>query len=281
MIAALFDDDQMRGVSSSTYLQKSAALLRDSIGCAITSQQNDIDRRIRLVLTGEGPVYRSLSSLGTTFNVRRARNLYYEQSFADLVLQEMVLCNAKCKAAKSRISAILAGRGVRLLSLLPTATAHWWPLIEDVFSSPPAQEQKKAMLGYFSDQREFESISIDATVKCCMSVMGQESYRCSSAKRNSAPFGDDTAYRRVLTVRGRTSAVLAMSAIQTERAEDVRAALADALPPAGLQQVQCVAADNASLKLYTELVRIMPNLHALCLDPIHLSIVYERLGFQE
>ena len=143
------------------------------------------------------------------------------------------------------------------------------------------QEQKQAMHRYFSDQQEFESISIDATVKCCMSVMGQESYRCSSAKRNSAPFGDDAAYRRVLTVRGRTSAVLAMSAMQTERAEDVRAALADALPPAGLQQVQCVAADNASLKLHTELVRIMPNLHALCLDPIHLSIVYERLGFQE
>ena len=96
VVAALLDYDQMRGVSSSTYLQKSAALLRDSIGCAITSQQNDIDRRVRLVLTGEGPVYRSLSSLGTTFNVKRVRNLYYEQSFADLVLQEMVLCNAKC-----------------------------------------------------------------------------------------------------------------------------------------------------------------------------------------
>ena len=154
-------------------------------------------------------------------------------------------------SSKVAIFAILAGRGVRLLSLLPTATAH-------VFSSPPAQEQKQAMLRYFSDQQEFESFSIDATVKCCMSVMGQESHRCSSAKRNSAPFGDDAAYRRVLTVRGRTSAVLAMSAMQTERAEDVRAALADALPPAGLQQVQCVAADNASLKLYTELVRIMP-----------------------
>ena len=44
----------------------------------------------------------------------------------------------------------------------------------------------------------------------------------------------------------------------------------------GLNQVECVASDNASTKLYTQLRRIMPNLQCLCLDPIHLPIVYEQ-----
>ena len=107
--------------------------------------------------------------------------------------------------------------------------------------------------------------------------MGQESYRCNAAKRNEAPFGDATALRRVLTARGR-SAVLAMEAVPNERAEEVAKTLANSLPAKGLHQVQCLASDSASLKLYSEMRRIMPNLQCLCLDPIHLSIVYEQRG---
>ena len=156
-------------------------------------------------------------------------------------------------------------------------TAHWWPLIEDIFAAPVLQACCKKMVDFYIDRREFETISIDATIKCCMAVMGQESYRRSAAKRNAAPFDDESAYRRVLTVRGRTSAVLAMVAVPNEKAEEVSLAVSNALPLAGLHQIQCVASDNAYLKLYAELARILPNLQALCLDPIHLAIVYEHL----
>ena len=109
-----------------------------------------------------------------------------------------------------------------------------------------------------------------------MGVLGQESYRCSKAKRNEAPFDDDTALRRVLTARGSTGAVLAMIAVPSEKAEAVCDALLQNLPAEDLDQVECVASDNASTKLYTQLRRIMPKLQCLCLDPIHLPIVYER-----
>ena len=49
------------------------------------------------------------------------------------------------------------------------------------------------------------------------------------------------------------------------------------LPAQGLVQVERAASDSASLKLYAELKRIMPNLQYLTLDPIHLSMVYEQL----
>ena len=124
---------------------------------------------------------------------------------------------------------------------------------------------------------EFSFISIDATIKCCMGVMGQESYRAPRNVRNAAVFDDLSAVRRVLTVRGTTGALLAMLPVSSEKAEEVSLTLAQNLPAKGLAQVQCVASDTTSHKLYAELRRVMPNLQCLSLDPIHLAIVYEPL----
>ena len=165
-------------------------------------------------------------------------------------------------------------QGSQLASLLPTDVRHWWPIIEDVFTSPAVAALKVNLLTTFRDLREFQVISIDATVKCCMGVLGQLSYRAPKAKRDAAPFDDDHAFRRVLTARGRTGAVLGMCAMASEKAEDVSAEM---LPADGLGQVQFLSSDCASTKLYAELKCMMPNLQCLALDPIHLCIVYEQL----
>ena len=169
-------------------------------------------------------------------------------------------------------------QGSQLTSLLPTDVRHWWPIIEDVFTSSAVRSLSADMVTAFCNANEFRFVSLDATIKCCMGVMGQESYRAPKHKRNAAPFDDTDSLRRVLTVRGRTGAVLAMLPVSSEKAEVVSMALGEALPAAGLQQVECVASDAASLKLYTQLRRVMPGLQCLALDPIHLSIVYEQLG---
>ena len=119
---------------------------------------------------------------------------------------------------------------------------------------------------------EFQYLSLDATLICCMGVMGQESPRAAKEKRNMATFDDFHAFRRVLTVRGRTGAVIAMVAVSSERAEEVVLSLAENLPARGLSQVQCAASGSASTKLYAELKQIMPNLQCMALDPIHLCI---------
>ena len=88
--------------------------------------------------------------------------------FGDLVYRELLLCHAKRKAAswtdnsvsfafslktmrththtrmllasaltkaKPRILLWVAMKGSELASLLPTDVRHWWPIIEDVFTS--------------------------------------------------------------------------------------------------------------------------------------------------
>ena len=128
--------------------------------------------------------------------------------------------------------------------------------MEDVFGSPSLAELTTAMMSFLCGCREYEYLSIDATIKCCVAC------RTNPVIRNMAPFDDATAYRRVLTVRGRTGAVLGMIPVATERAEEITMALGYHLPSKGLNQV----------------LRIMPNLQALCLDAIDLSIVYECFG---
>ena len=103
----------------------------------------------------------------------------------------------------------------------------------------------------------FEYLSVDATIKCCMGVMGQASYKVSSAVRNAAAFDDAASLRRVLTVRGRTGAVLAIPAIPSEKAEHISTALLAALPGEGLCQVKSVATDDPSIRLFASLKAIL------------------------
>ena len=100
IIQALFDDDQLRNVPpAARYLRRSAAMLRASVSQADASI-NHLDRHLRLVLTEKGPVYKSyevVADKGSPY--RRAKNLYYTHGFADLLYQEMMVCNAKVKQA--------------------------------------------------------------------------------------------------------------------------------------------------------------------------------------
>ena len=97
-----------------------------------------------------------------------------------------------------------------MASLLPTDVRHWWPIIEEVFTSPAVASLTVKLLTTFPDLRESQVISVDTAIKCCMGVLGQLSYRAPKAQRDAAPFADDHAFRRILTVRGRTGAALGM-----------------------------------------------------------------------
>ena len=84
---------------------------------------------------------------------------------------------------------------------------------------------------------EWHYISMDATLKLCMKVMGQAPYRASKKVRDEAPFGDDVAWRRLLTIRGRTGAVLMMYPLQSESSEQIVEPMQDTFTEEQLQSV--------------------------------------------
>ena len=80
-------------------------------------------------------------------------------------------------------------------------------MLEDIATSHEFSGKMESMITVLMQEDEWHYISMDATLKLCMKLMGQASYRSPRHVRDEAPFGDDIAWRRLLTVRGRTGAV--------------------------------------------------------------------------
>ena len=110
---------------------------------------------------------------------------------------------------------------------------------------------------------EWKYVSTDATLKVC------------KHERDSAPFGDDEALRRLLTVRGRTGGVLLMKPTLSETSELIAQAFQTDFSPLALQSIEYIATDSPSSKFYLEMKAVSINLSCVCLDAIHLAIVYE------
>ena len=165
--------------------------------------------------------------------------------------------------------------GNMISSLLPRRSPHWLPMLEDIATAPILVDKMEKMNKVLMDQDEWHYISMDATLKLCMKLMGQASYRAPQSVRNEAPFGDDVAWRRLLTIRGRTGAVLLMHPLQNESSEQVVDALVQNFSADQLRSVVHIGTDQPSEKLFSQLKEICPSMRSLLLDPIHLAIVYE------
>jgi hypothetical protein len=275
IILALYDADCMLRQQEFEYLHRSACLLRQQVWPELNAARTSIDKEIRLLLTCSGPKYCNKAALGTDVIARRVLNLYYDRGFAEILYRELLIHHSNVKSVWPRLFVIAKEQGNLLANLYPTHTRHWWPIVEDIFMSPAVQSLRSNLLLTLERNEEYVSVSADATLKVCMALKGQASYRAKADVRNSACFKDSEALRRLLTVRGRTGAVLGLVPIVSEKDEFVANALKGALSQNALCQVQFISTDCPTSKLFQTLKTICPNLKCLCLDPIHLAIVYE------
>ena len=129
-------------------------------------------------------------------------NVYYDKTFAEMLYRELVLHHANVKSVWGRLHLRCIEAGNELSNLLPTHTQHWWPIVEDVFTSTAVRNLLASLQLTFEAASEYTCISIDATLKVAMCIKGQGNYRASAAVRNDACFGDDEALRRVLNCEG-------------------------------------------------------------------------------
>ncbi|CAE7238208.1 unnamed protein product [Symbiodinium sp. KB8] len=184
-------------------------------------------------------------------------------------------CRTEVRTTWPRLHLRAQDAGNVLSSLYPTHARFWWPVLEDITYSPAVQDKLRGMLATLEQADEWLYISVDATLKTCLKLKGQESYRASKRVRNEAPFPDASAWRRLLTVRGRTGAVLLLEPIRTEKSEDIVGSFERNFSNIALSQIRYMATDQPSPKLHDWLKTKATNLICLCLDPIHLAIVYE------
>ena len=230
IILSLFDSDQQQGLSGDDYLRRSAAIMQKSVLPPLSYLHNKIDRELRLVFTSSGPEYWNNTAVVSGYRVRRVRNLYYTQGFAEILYREMILHSGKVKAMLPRLHLRGLEVGNPLVALYPNHCRHWWPMIEDIYSSPAFERQKAHLQQEMFDHEEFESISIDATLRVCLRLHGQASYRAPAIIRAHAPVNDENSLRKLLTVKGRTGAVVFMEAIREERADYIAQSLMANMP---------------------------------------------------
>ena len=124
-------------------------------------------------------------------------------------------------------------------------------MLEDIVTAPILINKMKTMNKVLMDQDEWHYISMDATLKVCMKLMGQASYRSPKPVHNEALFGDDMAWRRLLTIRDRFGAVLLMHPLQNESSEQVMDALTQNFSADQLRAVVHVGTDQSSEKLFS------------------------------
>ena len=130
------------------------------------------------------------------------------------------------------------------------------------------------MINECGEHSEFSHLSMDATVRVAMRLKGQANYRASKATRQKCLFPDGEAKRAVLTLRGRTGAVVGMWLTKDETSENCRVVLEEHFPIIFRQQVIAFFVDAPSGLMFTELQVVFNRLVYLCLDPVHLVIVY-------
>ena len=71
----------------------------------------------------------------------------------------------------------------QLSSLLPSHAKDWWPMIEDVFSSPQVRGLRERLLQECIANEEFQCINIAATMRCCLPILGQARIKSSAEAR--------------------------------------------------------------------------------------------------
>lgn len=171
------------------------------------------------------------------------------------------------------LSAVRAGS--ELVNLLPSHTGRWWPLVEDIFSSEKCMSLRRNLFAACAQNTEFRSLSIDGTFRVCLAILGQKPFNLSRQERREAAIPEEESVRRVITVRGRTGSVVSMFGSYGEGAREIQTGLRDTLPEDSLQQVEFVATDAPSYRLFCVLKEALPNLKGLGLDPVHLAMHFE------
>ncbi|CAE7525164.1 unnamed protein product [Symbiodinium natans] len=276
--AALYDHDAVAGTTIQTgFLSRSAAIMRADVKPPVPTTIVSIDKTVRYVFDADGPIIMALHSVKKRNDLRRVGNLYYTYAFACAFLQAAATGNASLQ----RIYSVMVGACTRhrgqLSSLLPRATNGFWTnVLEDLMQAPPVQQFRDGLLDECREHNEFRYLSVDATFKINLKVIGQADFHSSQSSRDNAPIPEAEAGYRTLTCRGRTGAAVLIRVVRSEKAVVLAETLAKTLPLQQRSQVLHVASDSPSAEMFRVLQGVLPRLASIALDAMHIVMVYQQ-----
>ena len=149
-------------------------------------------------------------------------------------------------------------------------------VLEDLMGSPLLEAYTATLMDRCAEAEEFRYISLDATFKINLKIIGQANFHSSVSTRSQAIIPEDEAAYRTMTCRGRTGAALALCGIRSEKSRILADGLKSRFTNAQRAQVLHVASDAPSAEMFQTLKEVLPNLQSLSLDAMHIVMVYDQ-----
>ena len=229
-------------------------------GSPLPSSNTQYHRLLALKLTSTGPVFLSSIEGSHSVGLRRVGYTYYDRGFANALFREALTHYGRYRSIRDAFVRRASEVNNPFWRMLPSGLDKWAALLEDLFSSPKVINDVKMMMQTCLAHDEFVHLTMDATIRCARRVKGQADYRASKERREAALFGDEVALRRVLSVRGRTGAVLGLWLLPTEDTDSICAGFRREFSIQMLNQCESLATDCPSGKLFEALADVMPHL---------------------
>lgn len=131
--------------------------------------------------------------------VRRVTSQFYgNRAFYELVFRECVSAQGHFRDIRARITQRCQEHGSELASLLPVNMEWWERLVEEIMNSGPVVALRQRLRAECLQHQEFTYCSVDATVKCCMALVGQATYRTPQALRSDQAIPESEAIYKAL-----------------------------------------------------------------------------------
>lgn len=273
LMTVLFDRDRLLRVPGGRYLSRSALILTEGLN----GGQQYKDRLVRLVLDHHSLSFRPVSEvMCDESGLMRLGYEFVTKKFCELVLQEYVLSGFAIKEVRSRLVMHLLRAGCAWAEMLPQGKELFWRrLLEQIVCSEGMRLRREHALRECHAHGELEHVSLDGLFRPCRSVVGQADFTESATARSRAAIPDREAIRRIVSVRGRTGAVVCCMATKSESGAEIAQELRQHLPPDCLSAVRTVATDAPSKEVFTELQSVLPKLEFLVLDLVHVCFLFE------
>ena len=226
-----------------------------------------------VVLTDSGPVYLMKFETDANDFLRLSRNYYCDRKFAELVLRSSILAKGSSYETLTRVYLHYVQRS-QLASMLPMRVITWQRFIAILWASRAVDRLRTQKMLEASAVNEWESISIDATYKLMLRVIGQSNYIAKRTTREQQAIADKDAKYCLFTVRGRTGLVAGLQPMRYENSRTVQLALQDIFDETKLATIKHVASDDPSIALLQHMRAIMPALRGISKDPMHLFFYF-------
>ena len=271
MCICMFETDLYQGRLPGNNLKRTALILRENVLPGVSPYQDHVDRYLRVVLHADGPRFQSSSLTASDRSLRRVGNTIFTRGFAEVLLREACLCQARLEQTASRLQAFFQLQGNQFSNFMPRHTKTFALLMQYIFNSPPVTAWQTAMTESAYRCNEFDVITVDCTMKIAMGLMGYDRQGRHTGRTVDTAWGKDACLPKVITARGTTGFVVGLDTITDESGCTVAAAIRSFFQSKNhVESVRFLVVDYCSRELFVHTKMAFPNLVCICEDTVHL-----------